>query len=258
MIGRHAISQKGLRRWVQSRVGVLDIHARQKWSALWTQLSQLPEDGIRLLDAGCGPGMWSLELAQRRPKWTITGLDREAHYVEAARKLQNNLSIPNASFIVSEFLSHKPDELYDVVLSVDSSHYLVAGGQGSDLFSAFRSWLKPSGQLFLFGPRRYEETPYVSWLPTAQRWNVYSETQLRGLCSSEGLMVERLDPAIFRFGALAKQLSWVRPKGALHPLLYPVQYALGWLDRHGPQAWNSRSVSWVLSARPAPNSMREH
>lgn len=103
-------------------------------------------DGQRILELGCGWGSLSLYMAQRFPKAHITAVSNSASqkkYIdgEAARRKIRNLKIVTAD--VNQF---KPKEKFDRVVSVEMFEHM----RNYDvLFARIRSWLKPSGKLFV-------------------------------------------------------------------------------------------------------------
>jgi SAM-dependent methyltransferase len=227
------------------------VHTRLKWRALWPLLRRFPTSGLRLLDAGCGDGSWSLELASRRPEWQIVGVDRSAHSIESACRSRDALDLANVDFVVEDFLRFQPGEKFDLVLSLASAHYLVEAGQGETLFRAFASWLSPDGRLLLFGPRRAAEVPALRFLPPPfELRELYSGDELRRLCETSGLRVVSLAPAVGRLGTVAKQLN--RAAVAARPLAwfsYPLQLCLARLDANAPAASIAHASStWVLVA----------
>ena len=64
--------------------------AQPVWRASCAQLAaQLPaEEGVRVADLGCGPGVSTFELARRRPDGTIVGLDVAPRMLGEARRRQ--------------------------------------------------------------------------------------------------------------------------------------------------------------------------
>jgi len=251
MLGRRiADAEVGPRRWLQRLWGVPDIHARQKWSAVWPELEPLPHEDVRLIDAGCGSGAWSLEIASRRPAWTVAGVDRNVEAIARAEALRARLGLGNVTFESTDFVDFRPKAPVDVVLSVASAHYLTEAGRGDELFSRFRSWLKPRGVLVLFGPRRTDEVPFVSWLPRRdERREAFSAGQLEALCRSAGLTVEKLTGRLGAAGTAAKQVDWAR-HGLPRPLsaaIYPLGWALSALDARG-DVGRGRSMGWLLRA----------
>lgn len=233
--------------------GLPDIHARQKWMAMWPEMRGLPSSGVRLLDAGCGTGRWALELAARRPGWSVTGLDREAASIREAEKLRKRLGAGNASFVEADFMNYEPELGYDVVLSVASAHYLVAAGAGEELFRKFGSWLNPGGRLLLLVPRRRQEASFVPWLPRPEWQDALSFDDLARLCRSGRLTVEVLRPSIGRAGAVAKQLDWAL-KGPLRSVaqalgLYAFEVGLTHLDAAQDHGSSDPSVMVLLIGR---------
>lgn len=239
------------RRWMLRLWGAADIHTRQKWSALWPHLSRLPANDVHLLDAGCGDGRWSLELAERRPGWEVTGIDITPADIVRARATANALDSRNTSFMTADFLAYEPAERFDVVLAVASTHYLVEAGQGGELFARFSEWLRPGGMLLLFGPRAAGDVPRLAHLPPPFRLrNVFSRGALDTLCREHGLDVHLLTPVIGALGTYAKQVSLgAGGSRTLSLMTYPLQVALTSCDRVGSgDDAEVPSSAWVLIA----------
>jgi trans-aconitate methyltransferase len=252
MIGRATASvQPTARRLVQRVWGTADIDARQKWRAVWPTIGRLPRTGLRILDAGCGDGAWTLELARRRPAWRLIGIDRDAAGIACARGMAERLSIQSARFITTDFLDYQPDAPFDAVLSVSSAHYLVDEGRGDALFGRFASWLAPGGRLILYGPRRREEVPAFGGLPAPfDMRDVFAPDDLSHFCAGAGLHVESLSAVVHRMGTLAKQIR--RLAGSSVParaLAYPLELALVGLDGIGSTAVGTPSSALLLVAR---------
>ena len=88
-------------------------------------LSRLPEDlsGCRVLDAGCGPGVMTAELAARGA--TVTAADISPQLVEIARARLPEAHRARVSFHAGDMLA---DDLgsFDYVLAMDSLIYYTA------------------------------------------------------------------------------------------------------------------------------------
>jgi SAM-dependent methyltransferase len=257
MIGKATASLEPVpRRWLQRWFGLPDIHYRQKRRAIWPQLRSLPAGPTRLLDAGCGNGNWTLELARRRPDWQLLGLDCSTQAIFEARRRAERLGIRNVSFMVGDFLEYEPHSPFDVVLSVASAHYAVQAGDGVDLFRAFRHWLSPSGTLVLLGPRVADEVPAVPILPSLAQPRIFSSRQLRSLCAAAGLQVDLLQPCVGASGTAAKQLALsARHSPILQGIVYPIQFLLDQIERipFAPPA--TRSCFWLLRASSGPAAL---
>jgi SAM-dependent methyltransferase len=248
-----AALEPGPRRWLQRVWGVPDIHVRQKWAAVWPELSALPAHGVHFLDAGCGSGGWTLEIAARRPGWTVVGIDRDADAIARANAAREQLGLHHASFVCADFRDACFTPRFDVVLSVASAHYLAASGQGAPLFQTFAHWLKPGGVLCLLGPRGSAH-PFVERLPHPQWHEVFSADELVELSHTAGFDVESLSGCIGRAAIVAKQLAWAttdRPV-AVRALMYPLEWIMTVADDKAGASGARSTLMWLLKARLAP------
>jgi len=259
VIGRAtAPLQPAARRLVQSWAGLPSIEIRQKWSAVWPVLSRLPNMPLRVIDAGCGDGTWTAEIATRRPEWQVLGIDIEEAQIRRAANDAKRLGLTNVHYQTTNFLDFRPSRAADVVLSVSSAHYLVEQGLGPAVFSAFADWLVDGGRLVLFGPRRSRDIPMLRALPKpfATR-DVLAVDQVGALCAGAGFDVEQL-MAVGRLpGTIAKQLArFSTSSAAARVALYPLQLGLLGLDqmRGRVPAAAARSSALLLVARRRPRT----
>jgi len=95
-------------------------------------LSRLPNDlrGARILDAGCGPGMATIELAKRGA--TIVAADISPQLIDiAARRLPSEFK-KQVSFHAGDMLDRKLGQ-FDAVIAMDSLIYYTADDIGTCL-----------------------------------------------------------------------------------------------------------------------------
>jgi 2-polyprenyl-3-methyl-5-hydroxy-6-metoxy-1,4-benzoquinol methylase len=119
------------------------IHVCQK-RALAPVLAQW--HGLDILDAGCGIGRWSIELAKRGNR--VTGLDVSPTMVSLARENARRARV-ECEFAIANVASFRFDRRFDAILAVTVLQHVV---DGSDFAAAIRnlaSHLKPSGVLAL-------------------------------------------------------------------------------------------------------------
>ena len=269
MIGQAtAALERAPRRWLQRIWGLPYIHPRQDWSVVWPLLAALPRTGVRLLDAGCGAGRWTLELAARRPGWQLVGVDRDAGALNRADAARRRLGLEHVAFVRSDFTDFRAPGAFDVVLSVCSAHYLAAAGGGDALFECFASALGPGGRLILYGPRAASEAPWTPRLPRPVWHDVFTADQLRTLSRAHGLRVHQLDGRVGAAGTLVKQVDllatgrWRRL--GLVAGLYGLEWALAVADRRRQIGPGARTLMWLLvaerdatpagAAAPAPSA----
>lgn len=252
MLGRHAYkSQSGGRRWLYRVWGAPSIHVRQKWSAVWPLVSELPEQDLEILDLGCGKGDWVLEIAARRPGWKVIGVDRSPEAVARAEAGVGALALENVRLRVSDFFDYAAQKPFDVVLSIAAIHYAARDGRIDELFDRMRSWVKPGGRLLLLVPRRRARVPFSRRLPRQEWHSVFSAADLLQLCEAHGFAVESLSGTVGPRRTVAKQIDWL--VNSRWPALRSLAYPLIWLlSATEPPVFASRQIPtafWTLSAR---------
>lgn len=142
-------------------------------------LSRLPEDltGARVLDAGCGAGQMTAELALRGAK--VVAADISPSLVEIARQRLPEDHLPQVQFFAGDMLSTNLGE-FDFVMAMDSLIYYgaedigraldgVGGRTGSIVFSVAPKTLLLQlmwriGQLF----PKSDRSPTISPVSTEQ------------------------------------------------------------------------------------------
>ncbi len=104
------------------------------------------EPGSRVLDAGCGPGRHSLELARRGVR--VVGVDASPEFVELARSEAGDLP---AEFFEADVRTLDFADEFDAVICVCQGGFGLLGGDDAelDVVSRFASALRPGGRLAL-------------------------------------------------------------------------------------------------------------
>ena len=76
-----------------------------------------PVPGSRILDIGCGPGEWTLEIARRFPGSRVVGIDISDRMIEYARYIAREQEIPNVRFEIIDARQPLafPDASFDLV-----------------------------------------------------------------------------------------------------------------------------------------------
>lgn len=110
--------------------------------------------GARVLDLGCGPGVWALDLAPR--VGSIEGVDIAPAFIEYAQAEAARRDIPNARFSVASFLDYAPSGKFElIVLGAMLVH--VDDPELLPLLQRVRGWLAPGGVVYVrssLAPRR--------------------------------------------------------------------------------------------------------
>ena len=100
--------------------------------------------GMRVLDLGCGPGLYATRLARRGLH--VTGVDISGHSLEYARRYarDHNLQI---EYVESDFLQLEYANEFDVVLQIFGEVVTLSPEQRDRLLRNTRQALKPGGRL---------------------------------------------------------------------------------------------------------------
>lgn len=104
------------------------------------------EDGMDILELGCGWGSLSLYMAGRYPSARITSVSNSASQREYIMARARERGFSNLSVITADMNDFAADALFDRVVSVEMFEHM---SNWSTLFARVHSWLKPDGRFFL-------------------------------------------------------------------------------------------------------------
>lgn len=107
----------------------------------------LPQDG-RILDVGCGFGLFSLFFASTAPTRKIVGVDLDKVRVELARVSASKLGLDNVSYHHGDVVTWRADGVFDAIYTLDVLHHVPAGDVPA-LLGDLRSRLRPGGVLLI-------------------------------------------------------------------------------------------------------------
>ncbi|HEV2620126.1 MAG TPA: class I SAM-dependent methyltransferase [Acidobacteriaceae bacterium] len=123
-----------------------------------------PVQGARLLELGCGPGVYACRFAQKFPQIAATGIDLSKRLLSRARSRARSLHLHNCSFLEGDAQS-----LADLPQSVDavivSRLFLIVPDRGAVIAEIFRV-LRPGGRCFIAEPT----SGFTSRLPLTAMW----------------------------------------------------------------------------------------
>ncbi|MGD9628400.1 MAG: class I SAM-dependent methyltransferase [Pyrinomonadaceae bacterium] len=102
----------------------------------------------RVLDVGCGFGLFGCYFASMYPEITYTGYDLNAKRVERARRAAERLGLKNVSFNHGDARNLKIDDEYDAIFMVDLLHHIDDVSKRA-LIAKCHSHLAPEGRLVI-------------------------------------------------------------------------------------------------------------
>lgn len=105
---------------------------------------QFGNTDIYILDAGCGPGGYSINLGQHGFK--VLGIDLSKNQLEIAQK---NCNLKNVIFKQANFMDYRCDDKFDVILCRGVFNDFTDQNLREQALAHFYSLLKDNGLLFL-------------------------------------------------------------------------------------------------------------
>ena len=132
--------------------------AEERMLALTCERAQI-EDGMTILDLGCGWGSLSLWLAERYPASQIVGVSNSA----VQREFLEPRAPANLRIVTADVNDWHPDERFDRIVSVEM---LEHARNYERLFGRIASWLEPDGLFFVhvFSHREFAYAYDDGWM----------------------------------------------------------------------------------------------
>lgn len=115
-------------------------------SVAWISRTFSLGDGTRVVDLGCGPGLYASRLA--RTGTAVTGVDFSPRSIAYAREAADRAGL-SVRYVMADYLSWRPDERFDLALMIYCDYGAMAPQQRRRLLERVRDLLEPGGA-FLF------------------------------------------------------------------------------------------------------------
>lgn len=107
----------------------------------------LPDEG-KILDIGCGFGLFALYMAACKPNVQVIGLDINRRRLQIAESSAAKLGLTNVSFRFGDLREWKPTERIDGAYALDVFHHIPVES-GNSLLTTLCSHLRPGGKFIL-------------------------------------------------------------------------------------------------------------
>jgi SAM-dependent methyltransferase len=115
---------------------------------LLSVMDLLLTDQGRLLDVGCGFGLFAAYFGQTQPRRRIVGVDPDARRIGLARRVADRLDLHGHTFIVGDVRDAPLEGPFDAAYVLDVMHHLPPGDQ-RPVLERLRSLLTPGGMLVI-------------------------------------------------------------------------------------------------------------
>jgi len=152
--------------------GMLEAHLNPDWDAAsrkhsfiarsvkWLS-SLIPANG-RILDIGCGPGLYTKQLSERG--YDVTGMDISRRSIEYAKSQDTE-----TTYLLQNYLTLDYNRVFDVVTMIYCDYAALTPDERKTLVGKVYSALKPGGIFIL----DVFTEKYVSKAPEKATWTLY-------------------------------------------------------------------------------------
>ena len=104
------------------------------------------QDGMRVLDLGCGWGALTLWIAERHPRCRVTGVSNSASQRADILRRAADAGLQNVQIVTADANTFAPTGLFDRVVSVEMMEH---ARNWRALLERIANWLVPTGKLFV-------------------------------------------------------------------------------------------------------------
>ena len=104
------------------------------------------EDGMQVLDLGCGWGSLSLWIAEKFPQCSVTSVSNSSSQREFIMRRAEQMKLQNIEVIVQDMNDFVTEDRFDRVVSVEMFEHMRNYGE---LFHSISRWLAPGGRFFM-------------------------------------------------------------------------------------------------------------
>lgn len=219
-------------------------------------------DGVYrdILDAGCGSGVFSLELAKRHPEARVVGIELDPGLVARANEMAQRAGITNVEFRQGDVTRLDFEAGFDLVVSVDNLEHV------EDDVTAMRTLLRalrPGGRLVNHVPG-YERR----WFVLGRRLNFdvpghvrpgYRTEELVGKLTAAGFAIDRHQYTYGVIETLTNNISYSisgadQRRKFLYAAAFPVLLAVSWLGQWSQPRWGAGVLA--VAHRPETDTAR--
>ena len=243
---------------------------RSRFERLYANLLGAPANGLRIrlrhvlpttdgsypaiLDAGCGSGVFSFELAKRHPEAKVTGVELKPDLVARANEMAKRAHLSNCSFQEGDVTKLDFSDEFDLVVSVDNFEHV------EDDIAAMRTLLhalRPGGRLVAHVPG-YERR----WILLRRRVNFdvpghvrpgYKAEQLVARLQNAGFQVSSYQYTYGMLETFTNNISYLitgadQRRKLAYAAVFPVLLGVSYLGKFSRPRWGAGVL--VVARRP--------
>lgn len=208
----------------------------------------------KILDAGCGPGVFTMELAKQHPTAEVVGIDIDEEAVRRAAVIAQRAGLTNCRFEVGDVTSLAFRDEFDLVLSVDNLEHIEDDVRAME---RLREALKPGGKLVVHVPGYYRR-----WLLLGRRVNFdvpghmrpgYTAEEITSKLEKAGLEVLEHRHTYGMLETFTNNVSYLisgaeKRNKHIYALVFPFLLGLSYLGKFSRPRWGAGVL--VTAKRP--------
>lgn len=187
----------------------------------------------KILDAGCGIGIYTIALRRLYPEAIIEGTDIDKNKLQFCKDITKDLHMENMNFSYGD--SAKPVRKkgdYNLIVHIDVLEHIENYKQ---VIKNFHALLAPKGYVFIHTPQVNQTRifkQFKKWHHDDHKHEGFSPEGLREEMEKQGFKVVQLNNTHGPFGKLAWELNhmMLAKSFVLTGLFYPFLYLLGKID----------------------------
>lgn len=182
-----------------------------------------------ILDAGCGKGVLSFDLARRFPEAKIVSIDLDPKLIQRAKIVMAKRKIGDINFDFKDILRLDETEQFDLIMCIDVLEHIENDGEALRNLS---NSVKKGGILILHVPQKFQHHPVrnMEWRGHHVREG-YTVPEIVKLLERENLEISWICHTFGIYGAIAAEMDsllWkIKP---IWLLIFPVLLLFTWLD----------------------------
>jgi len=240
LLGRHLVHDPGISRAEKLYIAALGVPRLNLRFRAWRVLPKLGGAPKTVLDAGCGPGIFVYEMAERFPEATVVGIDIDEERLARNRIVAEKSGLTNCRFDVLNVTEAEnfTEGEFDLVLTLDNLEHI----ENDDLaVRKLFNVLVPGGELIVHVPGYRRRTFWFGWRVNFDVLGHfrpgYTKEQITKKLTGAGFEVTEAHYTYSWIETVTSSISYYVTKAEmkrkyLYALIFPFLLALSWLGKN--------------------------
>jgi Trans-aconitate methyltransferase len=191
-----------------------------------------------IMDAGCGPAVFTLEIARKLPNSLTTGIDIDDELIKANSDIANKAALKNCFFEKIDIREMNIIEKFDLIISIDNLEHIE---DDDNALQKFYNALVKNGEIIIHVPGYERRWFFWSW-----KVNFHVEGHYRSGYTKKQI-VEKVEKAGFKVSdayytygwleTITNNISYLITKAEmknrlLYAFIFPILNFISWFGRN--------------------------